>query len=104
MEGHANEPEDEGDEHEDAPTITAVLKAPVTVDPGQTVASEWTVTVDGPLRPGARYRATAPLYTTDITFVVTPSQEPTSPPSTPSRARGTETGARKPRRTSAAGS
>jgi hypothetical protein len=68
------------------PTVTARLDPPVTVAPGETVVGEWAVTVDGDLDPALRYRAVAPLYTTDIGLVVTPAQE--APP-TPARSRRT---------------
>jgi hypothetical protein len=73
------------------PTVTARLKQAVLVAPGETVVGDWVVTVEGTLEPGVRYRAVAPLYTTDIGFVVTPAQEgPPSPPRARSRSRPKE--------------
>jgi hypothetical protein len=73
---------------EPRPTLTARLREAVTVAPGEVANTEWIVTVEGPLRPGVRYRATAPLYTADLTFVVTPSQaEPPDARPTARRAR-----------------
>jgi hypothetical protein len=75
--------DEDGKEEEDreraAPTVTARLKEPVVVGPGETVVGDWVVTVEGPLDPGVRYRAVAPLYTTDIGFVVTPAQQGPTP-------------------------
>ena len=74
-------PEEERDDEkrnrdgEPCPTLVAHLREPVTLLPGEVATTEWIVSVQGPLRPGARYRATAPLYTSDVTFVVTPSQK-----------------------------
>jgi hypothetical protein len=79
-----------GDEDEHTPTVVARVREPLTVSPGESVLSEWTITVHGPLRHGVRYRATAPLYLSDVTFVVTPSQEPPrDQPTKPRRSRGT---------------
>jgi hypothetical protein len=84
---------DREEEREDAlPTVTARLDPPVTVAPGETVLGDWVVTVDGELDPALRYRATAPLYTADIEFVVTPAQH--GPP-TRSRSRRTSANRRK---------
>jgi hypothetical protein len=78
--------EEDGEEGErEVPTVTARLKTPVLVAPGETVVGDWTVTVEGPLDPGVRYRGVAPLYTTDIGFVVTPAQE--APPAPRARSR-----------------
>jgi hypothetical protein len=73
----AEEREDRRRERDDEPrpTLAAHLPEPLTILPGEVASTDWIVTVAGPLRPGARYRATAPLYTSDITFVVTPSQK-----------------------------
>jgi hypothetical protein len=83
------EPRDDGEDEDrppdEPPTITARLKEPVLVGPGETVVGDWAVTVEGTLDPGVRYRGVAPLYTTDIGFVVTPAQE--GPPPPPPRAR-----------------
>src|SRR4051794_26668462 len=79
----------DGDEEEAepaAPTVTARLDPPVTIAPGETVVGEWLVTVDGELDPALRYRAVAPLYTTDIGLVVTPAQD-----APPARARSRRT-------------
>lgn len=84
----AEEDEDrkeEDDRERAAPTVTARLKEPVVVGPGETVVGDWVVTVEGPLDPGVRYRGVAPLYTTDIGFVVTPAQE--GPPAPQPRAK-----------------
>ena len=62
-------------ENEPCPTLAAHLRKPLTILPGEVATTEWIVSVEGPVRPGLRYRATAPLYTSDITFVVTPSQK-----------------------------
>ena len=75
VELHAGTGDDEEEPEEAVPTVTARLEPPVTVAPGETVVGDWTVTVDGELDPGLRYRAVAPLYTTDIAFVVTPAQQ-----------------------------
>jgi hypothetical protein len=73
----------EGDD-EPRPTLAARLLEAITIAPGEVAITEWIVTVDGPLRPGARYRASAPLYTADVAFVVTPSQaEPPQPRADP---------------------
>lgn len=77
--------EDGKEEEREIPTVTARLTTPVLVAPGETVVGDWTVTVEGPLDPGVRYRGVAPLYTTDIGFVVTPAQE--APPAPRARAR-----------------
>jgi hypothetical protein len=90
----------EGDD-EPRPTLAAHLPEAITIAPGEIANTEWIVTVDGPLRPGARYRATAPLYTADLTFVVTPSQaEPPEarPPAPRARSRrAAPTAASRPR-------
>jgi hypothetical protein len=82
------------------PTVTGLIREPVTVGPGEVVACELTIKVDGPIASGARYRATAPLYLTDVTFIVTPNQESreSAHESKPSRARGPAVADRKPRR------
>jgi hypothetical protein len=79
--------EDRAREREDEPpaTVTARIRDPIVVDPGETVATEWLVSVDGALRPGVRYRAVVPLYTTDIDFVVAPAQERAPAPPAPAR-------------------
>jgi hypothetical protein len=85
-------------EEERPPTVAARLAEPVTLTPGEAVASDWVVTVRGAVRPGVRYRAVAPVYTTDITFVATPRQE--EPPVTTStpRARATRAARQEPER------
>jgi hypothetical protein len=77
---------DDTDEKTEKPvqTVTARLKTPIIVAPGETVVGDWIVTTEGPLEAGLRYRAVAPLYTTDIGFVVTPAQD--APPA-PKRAK-----------------
>jgi hypothetical protein len=80
--------EDRAREDEPPATVTARMRDPIVVDPGETVATEWLVSVDGTLRPGVRYRAVAPLYTTDIDLVVAPAQERApAPPATARRRR-----------------
>ena len=92
--------EEDCDSDEPRPVLSAQLRAPVTIAPGEVATTEWIVTVEGPVRQGARYRASAPLYTTDITFVVTPSQaEAPGASSTPRRTRSrsaAETGTTRP--------
>jgi hypothetical protein len=63
------------DPDEPQPTVEARLDEPVEVAPGEAVALDWTVEVKGSVPPGIRHRATAALYTSDITFVVTPPQD-----------------------------
>ena len=79
--------DDDTDDEVEKParTVTARLKTPIIVAPGETVVGDWIVKTDGPLDAGVRYRAVAPLYTTDIGFVVTPAQD--APPPAPKRAK-----------------
>jgi hypothetical protein len=77
---------------DEAPTVSARTDSAVALAPGESKPLELSVTVEGPLRPGLRYRGTAPVHTTDLTFVVTPNQDdlalpavaesPTAPPGT----------------------
>jgi hypothetical protein len=103
--GHATVPRSPlRDPDEPVPTVEARLEKRVELAPGETAALDWIVEVTGSLQPGIRYRAIAALYTSDVTFIVTPSQDGTTPPApTPrtSRARtqqetGPRTAARKP--------
>jgi hypothetical protein len=82
----ARDREEDEEQEEAIPTVTARLKEPVVVAPGEMVVGEWVVTVEGSLDPGVRYRAVAPLYTTDISFVVTPAQEEPAAPRSSRRA------------------
>jgi hypothetical protein len=93
--------DDRRDKHR--PTIVARLDKPLVVAPGDSVVSEWVITVDGPLERGVRYRATAPLYLSDVSFVVTPDQEsPSEETSKPSRAEAKPVAATTRRRSRAA--
>jgi hypothetical protein len=79
------------DQDEPLPTVEARLDKHIELAPGETAALDWIVEVKGALRPGIRYRAVAALYTSDVTFVVTPSQDgsaPSAPAPRTSRARG----------------
>jgi len=60
---------------EERPTVEAWLEEPVELAPGAVAVLDWTIEVKGTLPPGIRHRATAALYTSDVTFVVTPPQE-----------------------------
>jgi hypothetical protein len=95
------------DADEEAPTVEARLEKRIELAPGETAALDWIVEVKGSLQPGIRYRAIAALYTSDVTFIVTPSQDgPASPAPTPraSGARGQKkTGPEKPARKPASG-
>jgi hypothetical protein len=53
--------------------VSIRLDPPVSLAPGETAAARWLVTVDGDLRPGARYRAVAAILTADLRIVVTPA-------------------------------
>jgi hypothetical protein len=98
--------EDERDCDERPATVVGRLPEALVVEPGESVPCEWRIRVSGPLRAGVRYRASAPLYLTDVTFVVTPSQEPATDglKSTSSRVSAPAAAEKRPRRSRAAGS
>jgi hypothetical protein len=64
-----------GDEEEPAPRVVARVADPVIVAPGAARRLELFFTIQGAVRAGLRYRASAALYDHDITVVVTPHQE-----------------------------
>jgi hypothetical protein len=73
------------------PTVSVRLAKAAEIAPGETVAAEWLISVAGDLRPGARYRGVAALFTTDVRFVVAPTLDEAPADTSP------ETGARAPR-------
>jgi hypothetical protein len=74
------------DADEPPPTIEGRLPKPVELAPGEVTALDWRIEVKGSVPTGIRYRATAALYTSDVTFVVTPVQEGPEPaPAAPAR-------------------
>jgi hypothetical protein len=82
------------------PTVSVRLAKPAEIAPGETVAAEWLISVAGDLRPGARYRGVAALFTTDVRFVVAPPLDEapaTTPTTTRARApRAREAGSDRP--------
>jgi hypothetical protein len=76
----------ERDPDEPEPTVEARLDTPVELQPGDSAALDWIVEVTGALPPGVRHRATAALYTSDVTFIVTPPQKTPEKPATRERA------------------
>jgi hypothetical protein len=68
------------DPDEPPPTVEARLQTAVELEPGESGVLDWAITVNGTLQPGIRYRAFAALYTSDVKFVVTPSQDGVNQP------------------------
>lgn len=88
----------QGEDEEPTPSVIARVVDPVIVVPGEARRLELAISIHGSVRAGLRYRASAALYEDDITFVVTPHQEPTAARAQPVRRR--RTSARTPKQPS----